>query len=352
MDELLAGPIPHETEATCDDCAMCAPPGEPSSDSARFFDPHVKCCSYMPVMPNFLVGRILTDGDPALAQGLATVKARLAAGIAVTPLGLDCPPTYALLYAHQGSDVFGRSLAIRCPHFLDEGGGRCGVWQHRNSVCATYFCKFVRGALGQRFWSAMRDLLLAIESDLARWCVLELDVGAEVLERLSTFLDESNRARHLDANALDGVADAATYQALWGHWRGREREFYVKCARLVDALTWREVVAVCGPNVRIQARLTQETYKSLTSDDTPALLKAGRFNVISLNQDSCCVSTYSSMDPVSLPKILIDLLPYFDGRPTDEVLQSIREEEHIALDKSLLRKLTDFQILVSSENRK
>lgn len=115
-----------------------------------FFDPQVKCCTYLPELPNFLVGRILADEDPALAVGRATVEKRLQAGVAVTPLGLDRTPFYDLLYQHADT-AFGRSHTLRCPHYIEEGG-LCGIWQHRNSVCATWFCKHVRGAMGFRFW--------------------------------------------------------------------------------------------------------------------------------------------------------------------------------------------------------
>ncbi|NOT62653.1 MAG: hypothetical protein HOP19_20800, partial [Acidobacteria bacterium] len=75
VDELLGGAIPPETEATCDDCAMLAPEIAPRG-SAEYFNPATKCCAYVPMLPNFLVGRLLNDRDAAAAQGRATVVAR------------------------------------------------------------------------------------------------------------------------------------------------------------------------------------------------------------------------------------------------------------------------------------
>jgi len=141
MDELLAGKIPAETHATCSDCAMCAANSSlPSSgldrqSDARFYDPDVKCCSFVPVLWNFLVGDLLADASPESAAGRATVESRLAAGIAVTPLGLASPPVYSALYRHIGP-AFGQTRAMLCPHYLSETG-RCGVWRHRESTCAT-----------------------------------------------------------------------------------------------------------------------------------------------------------------------------------------------------------------------
>ncbi len=43
MDDLFAAPIPSESDATCDDCAMCAGSDEEKAASTTFFDPHVKC---------------------------------------------------------------------------------------------------------------------------------------------------------------------------------------------------------------------------------------------------------------------------------------------------------------------
>src|SRR5262245_14489349 len=88
MDQLLLGPIPEETEATCDNCLMCPSQGEPQTPSRIRFNPRIKCCTYLPNLPNFLVGRILTSENPSEAKGRTTVEVRLAQGTAVTPLGI------------------------------------------------------------------------------------------------------------------------------------------------------------------------------------------------------------------------------------------------------------------------
>ena len=75
MDQLLAGPLPHEEDATCDDCAMLSEDGEHHSSSEVFFNPQTKCCSYIPALPNYLVGRILSDDDPDFAKGRAKIMA-------------------------------------------------------------------------------------------------------------------------------------------------------------------------------------------------------------------------------------------------------------------------------------
>src|SRR5260370_251866 len=95
MDQLLPGPIPEETEATCDKCVMCPSKGEPQTPSPIRFNPRIKCCTYLPNLPNFLVGRILSSEDRSETKGRATVEARLTQGAAVTPLGTCLPNTHS-----------------------------------------------------------------------------------------------------------------------------------------------------------------------------------------------------------------------------------------------------------------
>ncbi|MGH7388842.1 MAG: hypothetical protein ACREM3_05220 [Candidatus Rokuibacteriota bacterium] len=346
MDQLLGGPIPRETEATCDDCAMCATEGPGAEVAQVFFDPRTKCCTYVPALANFLVGRLLADDDPAAADGRATVEARLRAGVAVTPLGLGQPPTFTLLYQNTAASSFGRSPSLRCPHYLHEQGGRCGVWKHRASVCATWFCKHVRGATGIRFWQSVQQLLAGVEGALARWCVLELDVGPEALRRLFPPHRAPGPADTSEPCALDDLVDRDLSRAVWGRWHGREVEFYRECARLTGGLAWEDVVAISGPDTRIHARLALTAYAALTSEETPARLEVGGITIVRMGRAICRVSAYSVSDPLDLPKALMDVLPYFDGRTTDQALQAIEDHEGLRIDRTLVRRLVDFEILV------
>src|SRR5215470_18692050 len=81
MAELLEGPIPRESRATCDDCAMCEPEEEQKGPQSNYYDPTIKCCTYIPDLHNFLVGRILSDNDPATEWGRGTVEERIKAGV-------------------------------------------------------------------------------------------------------------------------------------------------------------------------------------------------------------------------------------------------------------------------------
>jgi hypothetical protein len=347
IDQLLAGPIPSETDATCDDCAML-PAASEAPSAETFFNPETKCCSYVPHLANFLVGRILSDEDPIFASGRATVEARLRKGVAVTPLGLEQPPSFQLPYNASPATLFGQSSSLLCPHYLADEGGRCGISKQRASVCATWHCKYVRGSVGYVFWSTLHQLLSAIEKSLSHWCVLELGVGTEALTQLFPRPYSPSRSANINPRSLDGLPDPSESRILWGNWFGREAEFYRECARLVNKLDWPGVITVSGAEVQICAALLREAYGKLISEAIPKRLNVGTIRVIGMDQDSCRIVSYNPFDPISISRQLLDLLGYFDGRPTNEALQTIADAEGIAIEPALVRKLTDFRVLVAA----
>ena len=345
IGHVLPGAIPSESKATCDHCAMCQQPEDRPGQAMLFFNSETKCCTYLPDLYNFLVGGILTDADPAFAAGRASVEARLDAQVAVTPLGLGAGRRFLLLYT-QARSAFGQSRSLRCPHYLD-AGGRCGVWRHRNAMCTTWFCKHDRGLTGMRFWHTVRQLLSQVELSLARWCVLELDVGSRALAQLlALHPHQADHAGH-DAAQLDHRADPETSRLYWGKWYGRERAFYREAARLVHTLQWDDIMHICGPEVQAFTRLTQEAYANLMSTELPETVHLNPVTITPLGQDAIQVQTYSPYAPVTLPRTLLDVLPYFDGRPVGEALQTIEAERGLRVSPGLVRKLVDFAILAA-----
>src|SRR5688572_26984504 len=149
LAELGIGPLPKERRATCSTCAMC-PSDRTPSDRGTTFDPSVKCCTFMPNLANYLVGMILSDESDALRRGRESLRARIRDGSSASPTRVAMRNDYRLVY--EAGNAFGRSPALRCPHYIDERGGFCGIWPYRNSICSTWFCKHVRGGAGQRMW--------------------------------------------------------------------------------------------------------------------------------------------------------------------------------------------------------
>lgn len=336
MNELFAGPIPEEPRANCMICSMCGSAEEYSANPSRFYHPSTKCCTYMPELPNYLVGRILADDDPAAAKGRASVEGRINEGIAVAPFGLLRPPRFAKAYDELSNDAFGREPSLRCPHYLEKEGGLCGVWKNRNSVCSTWFCKLERGAVSLDYWNTARDLLRAVEVDLSHWLMRELG------------LDHS-APWPPDHDAIEKMSDPNVRSQVWGIWFEREREFYLECARRVSQLSWPDALAVCAPETQSLARMAREAYRRMTSDQLPTRLSRGDFTVAECGADGWGVKSRSyDREGLFLSRVALDVLPYFDGRPVPEILVQIERERRLRLSPDLLRRLTDFGILVDS----
>jgi len=335
---IAGGPIAAETQATCDHCAMLPSPDSPPE--ATYFYPATKCCTCQPNIPNFLAGRILSDLDPSIAEGRRALEQRIATRVAVTPSRVGAGGAFELLY---GSIPFGRAPALRCRYLTPEGG--CGVWTHRPGVCATWFCKHVRGATGLRFWKLAGKLLREVEQDLALWCLAELRAGSGEVGELAP------QAKP-DVSELDGKMDWPRYRKLWGEWAGREIAFYQACAGLVEPLRWEQVEQVCGPRVRILAELARDAYAHLGSEAIPERLRLGEFRVTGAKDGTYRVTAYHPYDPLLMAESLARVLCYFDGRPTQEALEAILVEQGIRLNPSLIRRMVDFGILTACEPEK
>ena len=331
---VIEGPLPTETKATCSNCVMCQPANKMDGPNNITFNPATKCCTWLPELPNFLVGRILSDDSPDMREGRISVEERLRKGAAVSPLGF-AQDTVFKLAREEERGYFGRNSALRCPHYIEEGG-RCGIWKHRYSVCSTWFCKHERGAAGRKFWNVIKHLLCIVENNLAAWCAYQLDVKTEMLANLLT------QPRSLLG---DDYIAPKFYRAVWGKWAGHEQDFFKECASLVNPLSWDEICAICGSQIAIFIRFAQETYASLQSKTIPPLLQVLPYREIKVEQDYSQVITYNRYDPVRLSNDLKSALQYFDGRPLDAVQQAIKTERNTVLNENLVHKLIDFRLL-------
>jgi hypothetical protein len=339
--EFLPGPIPRESNATCSDCVMCKPRDVRALETS--FNPATKCCTYVPEVYNFLAGAALADDDPETTAGRSSLEERIVRSERVTPMGLGMPASFQLLY-DSDKLLFGRADVLRCPHYLSEQGGRCGIWKYRNSVCSTWFCKHVRGDVGATFWQDVRALLGTIEQELSLWCLLELGVEPGILRRLTSNRGSAPATRL----AVELVAPRREQQRreMWGRWYGREAAFYRECAARVEALSWTEVCAIGGPIAQARREILLRSYNALVWPQVPPRLEAAPLSRGPARPGSrASVLTYNPYDTLLLADELMALLHHFDGRQTDEVIAEIEEVHGVVLEASLVQRLADFRIL-------
>jgi hypothetical protein len=126
---------------------------------------------------------------------------------------------------------------------------------------------------------------------------------------------------------------------------GRERELYRAAGRLVATLTWTDVETLGGASVALQARILRGAYERHRSRTIPARLVVGQLQIVPVSRDQVRVVAYNHLDPIDLPRDVLEALVYFDGRPTREALHRIRVERRLNLRPDLVRRLVDFGVL-------
>jgi Fe-S-cluster containining protein len=338
---------PTETKATCANCAMsraAVPTAVDSVDGVNhLFRADTKCCTYHPRLPNYLVGALLSDDSPAMAEGRRRVEQRIDSRIGVNPQWLKPPAKFNHLYknAHQ---FFGRASSLRCPYYaLDTGG--CTIWAYRESVCSTFFCKYVAGADGRRFWMSLKTYLTLTEFQLSRHALLQL--MPEFL------LDGRDKAEvtpgPLSVEDLDDVAPPQkAYAALWKGYTGMEHDFYRACYDAVRAVSKDDLDRMLGLDGTIELKVLQKLHGQATAPVLPRVL---RFNpdatVKWLPDGSVALGAYSEFDAVALPGEAYSLLVEFTGqKPVEAVRQHLRDHRRADLDPDILLELHRHRILI------
>lgn len=293
LNEALGVPLPPQRRSTCERCAMC------HEGPGRSFRADVKCCMFYPRLPNFLVGGLLrTQGPQFLEKRRDDLR----------PWGLDRPParSEALLAANTNGE-FGQDPARLCPHFIQEGGGLCGIWTHREAVCATWFCKPDRARVGKALWNDLYRLLTAVEEVLAR---------------------DNCKVMGLDP------------QGPFGAWE--PEPFFLACEARVRDLSWAQIMALGGFELRFRLRDVRGSMRALSDTTLPEALLYAPSALHPLPGGAQRLEGYGPYDPIDVPAALLEALPAFDGRPLAAVLQELGAQ---APDASTLQDLVDHGVL-------
>lgn len=302
---------PHaERRAHCGNCVLCSDDDWTASFPRLRYNSTVRCCTYRPGLHNFQVGALLD------AELHPDVRRALIGGIQ-SPLGIPL----GLASSYEGDTTyqdmveagrFGRSTDVRCPYYISEGG-QCGVWRHRNGICATWFCRHERGMIGLGYWTALRRLLNALEWALGGLAVRTLMPGA------------------------DGQS--------WEGWSGSREDLYRETTRFVASLDPVEALKTAPREIRVATelvRISQRVHGN--TDDLPEALTYRGIGVLEDMGNRVRIETYTTLDSLVIPTPVFHSLIRFDGRPVAEVLAELREDG-VEVEPALLRRLVDFDVL-------
>lgn len=92
--------------------------------------------------------------------------------------------------------------------------------------------------------------------------------------------------------------------------------------------------------------MLREASRRLESAEIPERLVLGSFHVVAATATRVRVVGYSELDPIELPRTLVDVLACFDGRPTVQALRRIERSARIRVEPDLVRRLVDVGLLV------
>lgn len=345
LDDLFDGPKVEETRATCHECAMCDH-GQPSPVEMEYFNPNTKCCTYFPNLPNYLVGAILADPSPEMAEGKRRIREVIAKRIGVMPGSLSRPRKLTLIMGVYG-DAFGRAESLLCPYYDGSNpAGTCTIWKHREAICMTYHCKYSRGQHGFEFWRALKVYLGAVQHSLSARAMKAVD------ERV---IQPRFKEDVLSVEDIDEVPPKeAEYARWWGPWVGREEEFYVKCFEWAEAMSRADFRReIDGKDAKKEREALAVSYGALQNLVLPKHLVRSARMTEDHKGDTVVVTTYHRYDSFALDKDLYEVIGLLRADETlDENLARIEEETGAELAPELLEYLFMQGILVDPTKKK
>jgi hypothetical protein len=324
--------IPVETLATCFDCAMCSKPGEPQMPGVSYFKPDSKCCTFMPKLPNYLVGALLSDTSPEMEEGRSRIRKRIDEKVGILPYGIYPSKKFAVLYKRAADKTFGKNQILMCPYFVHESGN-CSVWKYRETVCTTYYCKSIAGQEGKKFWASVNAYLTHAQDTLNLYAItiLQLDVNS-IIEHMKNQNVEVLEVSDLEESPLP----EEEYSKLWGEWAGREMEFYKRSFEIIESLTPQKFEEICGLYQRVFLMALEQKRIEIIDPKIPdVLVRNPDLKSMPLGQDRHIVK--SEIGFFVIQNSLFEVLDLFDGKRTRaEISEIIRERWNDTLRDDLL----------------
>jgi hypothetical protein len=236
-----------ETKATCEACNWKA------------YDPALKCCTYEPYLPNYLVGALLQSSSTASSARQALLE-KIEKRRYSLPIGMTASVRYQVRFNSRKPEDFGNREDWLCPYFNRELQN-CGIWKYRGAVCTTFYCQSSYGKKGLRFWQKMNDYLTYVEMALMEEVLVCLDFSPRQISDQLQFLNrQEGTATEMRVLSLP----KAKARKLWNGYFEEQEEFFRKCYEMVrdfDKSRYREAMGDMGSRIEKQTLQELRTLK-------------------------------------------------------------------------------------------
>jgi len=240
---------PQETKATCDQCIMA----KPKNRGVIFYEADLKCCTFYPFLPNYVVGAILSEESLAAPSAVAAIRRKITNREYSLPLGLVAPPSYQVPFNHRKPNEFGRRADWLCPYFNHEKQN-CGIWRHRGAVCTSFYCKSSFGKAGLAYWDELSNYLTYVEMALMEETLVMLDFSPRQISDLLNYL---NRQEATKTELSSQRMPEKKARALWNGYYDDQEGFFRKCfqiAKELDRKGFRELIGEPGQQLENRLR--------------------------------------------------------------------------------------------------
>jgi hypothetical protein len=236
---------PKETKATCDTCAMA----RPRNQEKIHYREDLKCCTFHPFLPNYMVGALFSDEAAGNAQKI--FRDKIERREYALPIGMVAPVKYQVEFNARTEGDFGLREDWLCPYFNREKQN-CNVWRHRGVVCTTFFCKSSYGVAGEDFWEKLNNYLWYVELALLEEALVMLDFSPR---QVMTLLDYHNRVSGTAAEKKSMVLPEKTARELWNGYFDDQEGFFKKSYNIVanlDKKSFHEMLGEQGQDMEEQ----------------------------------------------------------------------------------------------------
>ena len=330
LPETFHREIPDESLCVCSSCAMTASEMDDFNHVlSRPFSPKTKCCTFSPHLPNYLVGAILSDEDPAMEEGRRRVIKRINEQEGVIPNGVYPSKEYFEQFNTRRKQDFGRSYDLLCPYFTS-GNFNCSIWKYRESICALWFCKHVAGKTGAELWKKTMDYLGYLQQ---------------------SFLVESAGKLGLKTVDIYQASVRLNPRDYWGKWKGREIEFYKNCYNYISNYPAREIKNLQQKGLHLENQLSIAIDKVL---QVPDRLVANMDLLVHTGNSTYAIEFIHNISNLERSVVWTFELPCyildgFNGKTsTENVLRQIEQNHQAKIDYDIILSLFHHGFLIDS----
>jgi Fe-S-cluster containining protein len=332
--------IPVETFSTCSNCAMACHDENKRKPEKKYFSDDVKCCTYFPKLPNYLVGAILSNTNPELDEGRKRIREIIRNKIGVSPAGIYPSKKYEQLYLNK-KNGFGNSQTLLCPYFNAEQKN-CTIWKFREAACTTFFCKQVGGFSGKAFWTSLCNYLIHLQTTLVNHVLFASGYNSHDI--LSKFPSLSiNHDPFITQDELEGLSPSDNvYKERWKHNYEQEEAFFINTFEAVSKFNAEDIMKLTG-----ETHLSDLENKWQFLINIPQRLKINPVVNLQPNEYNLVPVFFNDLDiTFAIPALIFE---QFDGKKDlKEISNLLSETAGIEIDEEFILPFYQRGILIEA----